>query len=373
MALSIYMGNPGAGKTYTAISLGVVPALKLKRRVVTNIAGIKLDKLAELVGFDVSEYLVQVTDDQVASEEFYLDVLSPESPSIVKPGDLVILDECWQWFRSGTKISERTFAYFRKHRHFIHPETSVSSDIWLLTQSFDDIQRSVRSIADFCVTMTKLKMVGKNNQFRVDFYAGGSSVSRRAPFNQAFHFYESQYFDCYSSYSGGGGESGVESETDDRTNFWNKKFFFGLLRAKEAIWVVLLVALLGLGGGIFVLQSMTKHVTDGSKTQKTVSAPNPLAPVTSVNTASASSVPGSSLSQPVSAQPVQDPLVASDNANFRLIGVYQFNSLPVAVISDASGVYRYVLDFQYVHAGPASHVVVNGKKIAFWTGGGAQK
>jgi zona occludens toxin (predicted ATPase) len=47
MALSIYVGPPGSGKTYTAVESIAIPAAKAGRTIITNIKGINPEVWAE--------------------------------------------------------------------------------------------------------------------------------------------------------------------------------------------------------------------------------------------------------------------------------------------------------------------------------------
>jgi zona occludens toxin len=77
MAINIYSGVMGSGKTYEVISSVVIPALCQGRRVVTNIRGVnndliraycseKLDIPLEKIG-----YVVSVSDEEVRHKDFF--------------------------------------------------------------------------------------------------------------------------------------------------------------------------------------------------------------------------------------------------------------------------------------------------------------
>ncbi|WP_301886134.1 zonular occludens toxin domain-containing protein [Pseudomonas aeruginosa] len=50
MAIEYHEGLPGAGKSYEAVVFHIIPALKSRRSVVTNIRGMNYERLSELTG-----------------------------------------------------------------------------------------------------------------------------------------------------------------------------------------------------------------------------------------------------------------------------------------------------------------------------------
>jgi zona occludens toxin len=200
VAISAYTGLPGSGKSYQVVSYVIINALREGRRVVTNIEGLKDDLISEFlekegIHLDDQGQIVNVTSGQINSESFYY---QPYSLSLVQPGDIVILDECWEWFEDGIPIPSRTMEFFRKHRHYVD-EKNVCCDIVLISQDVLDIGRKTRRVIEQTFLMTKLTDVGAENSYRIEIYS--KTNLRKPPIRTWLGMYEKKYYDLYDSYS----------------------------------------------------------------------------------------------------------------------------------------------------------------------------
>src|SRR5476649_2009821 len=223
MAVTAYVGEPGSGKTYEVVSEVIVPAIRSGRRVVTNIRGINADEIRAylLVDLKVPESdlgsVVTVESDQIKPGFFYEET---RTDTIVQPGDVVIIDECWRWFAKGMTIDPATFTFFRMHRQFVDGR-GTSCDVVLISQSIQDIDRKVVVVVEKHFRMEKYKAFGSKKRYSVEMF-NGYKVSGNARVRIMARKYNPRFFPFYSSYAGKGGD---EREVDKRFNIWKSPFF----------------------------------------------------------------------------------------------------------------------------------------------------
>lgn len=310
MAISVYTGVMGSGKSYEAVLNGVLPALKAGRRVVTNIAGMSNEKCrAFLVERGCKEEelgtVVVVSNEDVvqpgffpgeATAEFKFDVpdwvpvrelqyyaqqyvnlngkaftrtpflaMLPElkilhdrgydvgsclvsdalseaksfrasaylgkardfrceipqtGPSVVQPGDFVIIDEAWRYWPDQGKILPEHMNFFRMHRHYVG-EDGTSCDLLVLIQDFSSLHRFLRGVCELVLIFYKLKSLGWSSRYRVETYEGRpkkATLVSTSPLQK----YRKEIFPLYKSYDG---SKGKESRTDDRQNIFKNPWF----------------------------------------------------------------------------------------------------------------------------------------------------
>lgn len=386
MAGSLYTGNMGAGKTYGATRFGIEPALKRRQRVVTNIP-VNIEKMTDHVGFNLDGLLVVVTNEQIEAPGFWYSEACPTA--IVQPGDMVIIDEAWQFYGSDKKLKSDhpAFEYLRLHRKYTDPVSGFSSEVWYVTQDYNDISRSFRSVCDFHLFMEKLKVVGKPDEFRVDYYSNCRvAPNRQQPFKQQFYKYDPVYFELYHSYASSvtsvdaSKAGGVEVQADDRMNYWNQRLFFGLLSLRHATWLAYAVAALGIGFLLYYFASLYVNRNDPTALTKSVvpgahssgsglpAAVKPsLAPGQVAGTGSSPPVPGTPAAAAAPALPAES---SDQSSEYRLIGVYRFSGRPMAVVTDSKGAYRYLSPFEFEEhwSGPVFYIRYKNKTVAPWTG-----
>lgn len=264
MAIKLYTGRMGSGKTYEVVTEVVLNGLRRGRRVVSNIAGLNYDEMrrvleAEGIAPEKIGQLVSIDHSQVLEPSFWRSdgkeggFLSPSSPpvdSFIQPGDLVALDEIWRFWDGfaradgdGKKRPAQVMNFFRMHRHFIHAETGVACDVALITQDVLDLSRSVRSVVEETYYMEKLTAVGMSSRYRVDIFQGGKKS--RKPLRSMQRSYNKDLFCLYSSHSQkkDGGAEAVEENIDKRGNLLSGVLFkvilpLALLVGGFGVWVV---------------------------------------------------------------------------------------------------------------------------------------
>lgn len=258
MALKLYTGIMGSGKTYEVASVVILGALRSGRRVVSNIAGLNFDAYCEILeaeGIQLNEIgqLVPVEHEVVLKPEFWrTDKDEADNfQSFIQPGDVVVLDEIWRFWdgfsaksTAGEKCPDRVMNFFRMHRHMIHAETGVACDIALITQDPADLSRRVRGVVEETYRMQKLTGIGLASRYRVDIFNRTRIV--RKPLRSLQRSYEQKYFALYKSHSQAteGGAGPVEQNIDDRSNILKGWYFKVLLPAcflvfAGAVYVVL--------------------------------------------------------------------------------------------------------------------------------------
>jgi len=276
MAITAYTGLQGSGKTYQVVSHVIVNALKQGRIVVTNIqlnSDVIRDYLAlqgVTISGGVNGYvpgaggIVQFTVDQLLEDvRLQLEhdklrykisklvnplssskkvVKSPESeytsffprkdskgnwdssiPSIVQPGDLVVIDEAWEFWETGMSIPLAHHEFFRYHRHFKNADTGVTCDVVLLSQHIADLHSKVKNVIELTVLTEKLVEMGASNSFRISTFSRVKLTTRPIAVNLGR--YNPKFFTFYKSHDANVAAKGKERRVDKRQVIWNSPFF----------------------------------------------------------------------------------------------------------------------------------------------------
>lgn len=261
MSIKLYVGRMGSGKSYEVVSVVILQALKIGRRVVSNIAGLNYDKFVDLLteqGVKEEQIgeLVCVSHEDVVKEYFFLtDEKKDDEDCFLKPGDLLCLDEIWRFWKGfeSKEMPESVMNFFRMHRHFVNEKTGLCCDVALITQDAMDLSRKVRGVVEETYKMTKLTVIGAAKKYRVDIYTGANV--RLKPVSTFYRSYDKKYFPLYSTHSKKTGDvDGKEINIDDRGNIFKNKFF--LIFIPTALLVLL-----------FSIWNLIKFF-DGSKNEK---------------------------------------------------------------------------------------------------------
>ncbi len=310
----------GSGKTYEVVSVVILEALRSGRRVVSNIAGLNADIMRDFLiaqGCENPGEVVHVDHVAVKKPDFWL--TDTGAAAFLQPGDLLALDEVWRFWEGlgpGPRDDRRPASvmnFIRMHRQFIHHETGVSCDMVIITQDVSDIHRSVKAVVEQTHLMTKLKMVGRSDKYRIDIFTKGRTTGK--PLRQLFGTYEPEKFAFYKSHAMAvaGGADPRELESDGRGNVLKSKFF------KVLIFAVPLLVILG---GVAVFWSWDK-MGEGAKLVPTAGAAKPAA--------IGAAIPA--------AQGVRD----AQSSDYRIVGIYTVGHTVRAVLSDGQNT-RYVVD-----------------------------
>jgi zona occludens toxin len=261
MAIIVYTGVMGSGKTYEAVSTAALTALRQGRRVVTNISGFNYEAIREHLGefkdgshLDPDRVLV-VNSSRITEPYFFYD---PDvvHDSVVKPGDLVLIDEVWAFWGTGLKLSTEHQKFFRMHRHYSEIGTGTSCDLVIMIQDLGSLHRFIRGVVQSTFKFSKMVTLGLTSRYRVEVYEGNKQ-SRATLVSANVNKYDKKIFPLYKSYDGADGK---EKSVDDRQNLFANKWFL-------AVFAVALVVLIWAGWWLF---SWIGHMIDGGKDAKPV-------------------------------------------------------------------------------------------------------
>lgn len=270
MAQFLYSGIQGSGKSYEVVQGVIVPNVAKGRRVVTNVAGLQYDKICDYcvsyLGADRDKLgeIIQIGNEQVDQPNFFpleesdspivLALKKATDPElikaleaqqiiwknsfIVKGGDIVILDECWRWYTSDTKLPDGHLKFFRMHRHFLHDVTGQCCDIVLIAQDIGDLRRNIRATIEKSFLMQKHTDLGLLDRYVVTAYSGNKQVAKSV-IEDFQKKYDPDIFALYKSHSqkSAGGAEAKEERVDKRGSLFNRKIIkYGMPVA--VLWVV---------------------------------------------------------------------------------------------------------------------------------------
>ena len=154
MAIYLYYGKIGDGKTYHVLANEVVPAARKGRKIYTNLDGLNVRRLAQYVDREVDVVQWEKVEDIRAA--FNLDQDDKEGVSLkIDRGSLLIVDEAQmifdsrQWKDTGPGVL-RLCEY---HRHF-------GLDIVFITQSPGRLDKSLCRLANESLHVKNLRFLG---------------------------------------------------------------------------------------------------------------------------------------------------------------------------------------------------------------------
>lgn len=259
MAIMVYTGVMGSGKTYEGVGTAALNALRAGRRVVTNIAGFNYERIRAFLGKLASgdelgeDRVVVVPSARITDPHFFYD---PENnaDSVVKPGDLVLIDEVWAFWGTDSKLHPEHQKFFRMHRHYTEEGAGTSCDLVIMIQDLMSLHRFIRGVIESNFKFTKMKTLGLSSCYRVEVYEGNKQ--RKANLVSAtVKKYDKRIFPLYKSYDGGVGK---ESVVDGRQNLFHNKWFL----------FVMICAVVGLIGAGTWFARYVGHMINGGKDQK---------------------------------------------------------------------------------------------------------
>lgn len=299
MAIIAYTGVMGSGKTYEAVSTAALNALRDGRRVVTNISGFNFEAIRDHIGelkdgshLEPDRVLV-IPSARISEPHFFYDP-DASHESVVKPGDLVLIDEVWAFWGTGGKLPVEHQKFFRMHRHYTEQGTGTSCDLCIMIQDLSSLHRFIRGVLESTYKFTKMKTLGLSSRYRVEVYEGNKQ-SRATLVSATVNKYDARIFPLYQSYEGG---KGKEKTVDDRQNLFRNKWFLASF----------LIALIGLVAGGWWFMRWIGHMSNGGSET----------PVPS------SKLQATTQSQPITGQqppaPFGSPSVAND---YRLVMVLE--------------------------------------------------
>ena len=226
MAIQLFCGLPGSGKSYGVIENILLPALHQNRKILTNIP-LQLEAIEVDFPFQVGN-IKQIGNDEI----------TPEFLMEIPGGTVIIIDECWRWWPAGDKTNNIQPLYkefFSEHRHKVG-EDGKTQEIILVTQSPSDICLYLRQRIDKTVISNKNDAAGSKTTYNVGIYQQcPASLEKRhlkGEISSSYGKYKQSVFKYYKSHTKS--ESalpGLEQTQDKRATIYNSSFFRFLLPA----------------------------------------------------------------------------------------------------------------------------------------------
>lgn len=367
MSIVCYTGLPGEGKSYSAVANFVIPALKDKRAVATNLL-LNVAALSVVVGFDVSNLVHMFPKDCTPDE------LIAHCP----PGAVVVIDEVWNYWAAGTAVNEvpkSQVSFFKEHRHRVGDD-GLSTEICIIDQDpKTGIPAFLRALVELTYLHSKHSKLGAKGRFRVDVYSRCQSAekpSKGALIRKLQGRYEPTVWNCYVSHTQAKriGEAGLEKMVDDRANLWKgwtlRSAMVGAVAVPFLIWFAVSSVLGMVKGGGLKESAKAARAVPTAPTQaikRTPTSANPAQQPISVNT------PAVAVAPPA---PVIPPASNNDPSQiWRILGVVANpDGTGIALVASATGRRRVSLKehCRYDAASVDWECTVDGHKVTYWTG-----
>jgi zona occludens toxin len=224
MAITLYSGPPGAGKSYALVEQVIVPAVLAGRRVLTNVAGVKPDLVHDYCAGRVPDadqlgHVVLFDGHRAVEPGFFPTEDKPDDGTVVKGGDLIVFDE-WRlyWPRREKLPSPDLEPFLRWHRHLVDAK-GTTCDVVIGSQLSTDLHQDFRGLVERSYKFRKLKAVGLNKAYAWDAYEGHLQP-KGGSYAKGNGTYKKEIYALYSSYSGGA--NGSELKTDKREGIFQR-------------------------------------------------------------------------------------------------------------------------------------------------------
>lgn len=343
MAINVYTGLMGSGKSFEVVSSVILPALSKGRRVVTNIDGIDFEKIKEYITekkkipYDKIGHLISCTNDDVCKTSFFPDETKPENVSIVQPGDLICIYECWNFWGQEHKISDEHMRFFRMHRHYTCPQTGLGCDLALMIQDLGTLNRKIKSVIELTSRTVKLKSLGVPTAYRIELYEG-NKISKLSKIDTFVKKYDKAIFPLYKSYAS---SNGKEVVIDSRQN----------LLTNPKIYIVLLLCIVTI---IFSVYYVSKFFASPISEKQSKQLDQPSSPTIQNNTVI------SSITNEL--QPIEF------SEKYRFVGRFVINGQNWTLIADSMGRLRPEIGSTFTGSGITSSGIVDQRVVTVFSG-----
>jgi zona occludens toxin len=224
MAITLYTGDPRAGKSYGTMLHVLLQALKQGRIIVTNLA----IKRGALLDYCIAQGWPEPNISTCCLSDIEA---RPSMLAEYEKGCVFIFDEIWNLFKAGSTIKsvpKEYLEFLRMHGHRVGA-SGHTDQIILLTQHPDDLPLWVKNIIKETYWMTKLDSLGQDSRYRVDVWSSCPGARGKKPviIRQLFGKYKSEVYDLYHSQSQKKDQNwghGDEAPLDDRKNIFKSPF-----------------------------------------------------------------------------------------------------------------------------------------------------
>ncbi|MEG8969679.1 zonular occludens toxin domain-containing protein [Klebsiella pneumoniae] len=195
MAINLYVGLQGAGKSYESVKSVILPALAQGQRVVSNIEGLDVEKvnayIKKIYKVDDSSIgeLVFVDDDTIKRDDFF--PTESGDSQYVKYGDLVVIDEAWRFFDSERTLLPNHKQFFGMLRHYGCQMAVINQTNGLCKSLLGRIQTTYK--------MHRAFSVGFKTRYSIISYSGSEMRKQDIYKTQTFLKYNPEIFTLYKS------------------------------------------------------------------------------------------------------------------------------------------------------------------------------
>lgn len=337
MPINAYTGLMGSGKSFECVVSVIIPAIRLGRRVVTNVDGIDSDAIRAYCQEKFNSApeklgsVIHCKNEDVAKSDFL--PFGTDAQTFVQSGDMVCIDEAWRFWGTDCKILKEHAIFFREHRHYVNPITNVSCDLVLMVQDISDLHRTLKVVVELSFRTTKIKSLGLSKIYRVEMWEGYKQNAKRrsAVENKK---YDPAIFPLYSSYVGG---KGNELQVDERQN---------ILKSPK-LWAILILMAIVLPISIYyIIQFFTppKKVISSHTKNNSIGVKNPS--------------PSQNHSEPIT-------LISE---HWRIVGTLYSSNKNYVVLQSSKGQVRIESPSLFQGTGPGMVGTIDNELITTWSG-----
>lgn len=224
MAVTVYCGPPGSGKSYALVSQVIVPGVMAGRRVLTNVEGVDPEAVVRYCRENGSDpynvgSVVPFNGLDALGRGFWPTQDIPDSGTFVKGGDLIVFDEWKLYFpRRGALPTPDLEPFLRWHRHLTDAR-GVACDVAIGTQLATDVHGDFRGLIERSFKFRKLKAVGLDRGYRWEAFEGHLQP-KGGGYSVGNGLFKPEIFALYSSYAANA--NGAELGTDKRSTIWSR-------------------------------------------------------------------------------------------------------------------------------------------------------
>lgn len=197
MSIDQIYGPIGSGKTYHIVANFICRAIKERRKIFTNIEGLRLRELSHVTGVPISEIDITVLTDKLAWEKkLKLSDMDTDYSSVSDlKNSLCVIDEAQMiWYNRDYEKTSKEFIFFlTKSRHF-------DCDLVFVSQSLANVDVAIRRLGNYFWSIGDNKIFGLWRVANSYTCALRLSPEPDAPvWTSKSYTREPKYFRCFSS------------------------------------------------------------------------------------------------------------------------------------------------------------------------------